>query len=138
MQALYRASQAGVRVDLIVRGICSLRPGIPGVSENIRVVSIIGRFLEHSRCFWFRNNGEEELYCGSADLLPRNLDHRVEVVFPIKDAALRERIMREVLEAQLRDTVNAWNEGTDGEYERIQPSDGEQPFDSQAWSIEHG
>jgi polyphosphate kinase len=138
MQALYRASQAGVRVDLIVRGICSLRPGIPGVSENIRVVSIIGRFLEHARCFWFQNNGESELYCGSADLLPRNLDHRVEVVFPIKDAVLRERIMREVLEAELRDTVNAWDEGPDGDYTRVQPGAGEQPFDSQAWSIEHG
>ncbi len=138
MQRLYRASQAGVRVDLIVRGICSLRPGIPGVSENIRVVSIIGRFLEHARCFWFHNNGQQELYCGSADLLPRNLDHRVEVVFPVKDPALRERIMREVLEAQLRDTVNAWNQEPDGGYYRLQPADGQEPFDSQAWSIEHG
>lgn len=138
MQALYRASQAGVRVDLIVRGICSLRPGIPGVSENIRVVSIIGRFLEHARCFWFQNNGESELYCGSADLLPRNLDHRVEVVFPVKDAALRERIVRDVLEAELRDTVNAWDEQADGQYVRVRPSGGARAFDSQAWSIEHG
>jgi polyphosphate kinase len=138
MQVLYRASQAGVRVDLIVRGICSLRPGVPGVSENIRVVSIVGRFLEHARCFWFHNNGEPELYCGSADLLPRNLDHRVEVVFPVNDPALRERIMRDVLQAQLRDTVNAWDEGADGQYMRVQAPEGEQPFDSQAWSIEHG
>jgi polyphosphate kinase len=138
MQALYRASQAGVRVDLIVRGICSLRPGLPGVSENIRVVSIIGRFLEHARCFWFHNNGEPELYCGSADLLPRNLDHRVEVVFPVKDPILRERIVRDVLEAELRDTANAWNQQADGSYSRVQPPDGEKPFDSQAWSIEHG
>jgi polyphosphate kinase len=127
-----------VRVDLIVRGICSLRPGLPGVSENIRVVSIIGRFLEHARCFWFHNNGEPELYCGSADLLPRNLDHRVEVVFPVKDPILRERIVRDVLEAELRDTANAWNQQADGSYSRVQPPDGERPFDSQAWSIEHG
>jgi polyphosphate kinase len=138
MQALYRASAAGVRVDLIVRGICSLRPGISGVSENIRVVSIIGRFLEHARCFWFHNNGESELYCGSADLLPRNLDHRVEVVFPVKNPALRERILRDVLEAELRDTVNAWDEGEDGSYRRVLPSEGDKPFDSQNWSIEHG
>jgi polyphosphate kinase len=138
MRALYRASQAGVQVDLIVRGICSLRAGVPGVSENIRVVSIVGRFLEHARCYWFYNNGEPELYCGSADLLPRNLDHRVEVVFPVKDPTLRERIVRDVLEAELRDTVNAWYEQADGQYVRVQTPDGEKPFDSQAWSIEHG
>lgn len=136
IEALYRASQEGVRIDLIVRGMCSLRPGVKGVSDSIRVVSLIGRFLEHSRAYWFRNGGQNELYLGSADLMPRNLDHRVEVLFPVLDAEIRERVLRDILQAQLRDTVNAWNEKPDGTYERITPGN-EEPFDSQAWSIEH-
>jgi polyphosphate kinase len=115
-----------------------LRPGIKGVSENIRVRSLVGRFLEHSRAYYFRNGGEPELYCGSADLMPRNLDHRVEVLFPVLDATLRERIVRDILETQLRDTANAWEEKSDGSYELVQPDSGEAPFDSQAWSISHG
>ena len=138
VQALYRASQAGVKVDLIIRGICSLRPGVQGVSANIRVVSLVGRFLEHSRVFWFRNGGDHEMYCGSADLLPRNLDHRVEVLFPIINADQRERIHRDVLQAQLKDTANAWIQQSDGTYQRPHPSDGQEPFDSQVWAIEHG
>lgn len=138
IRALYRASQAGVQVQLIVRGMCSLRPGIPGVSDNIRVVSLIGRFLEHARAYWFRNGGDPELYLGSADLMPRNLDHRVEVLFPVLNPTIRERIVRDVLRTQLRDTVNAWNEQPDGTYERVRPSAGEEPLDSQAWSIDHG
>ena len=103
IEALYRASQAGVQVDLIVRGMCCLRPGVPGVSENIRVVSIVGRFLEHSRIYYFRNGGKDELLMGSADLMPRNLDHRVETLFPVEDDAIRSYIVNDVLEAYLRD-----------------------------------
>jgi polyphosphate kinase len=135
IRALYRASQAGVRVDLIVRGICCLKPGILGASDNIRVVSIVGRFLEHSRAYYFRNGGEAELYLGSADLLPRNLNNRVEVLFPVQDPELRERVVTDVLRSQLRDTVNAWDEKPDGTYERIRPTGGD-AFDSQTWSIE--
>lgn len=138
IHALYRASQAGVKVDLIVRGMCSLRPGIPGVSENIRVVSLIGRFLEHARAYWFHNSGHPELYLGSADLMPRNLDYRVEVLFPVQDAEIRDRVLHNVLELQLRDTVNAWVERPDGTYARLQTTEGVEPFDSQAWNIEHG
>ena len=136
IQALYRASQAGVKVDLIVRGICSLRPGVEDVSENIKVISIVGRFLEHSRVYYFRNGGEPEVYCGSADLMERNLSHRVEVLFPVLDSSIRERIVRDILHAQLRDTVNSWKELSDGTYEHIRPSG--EPFDSQAWNLEHG
>jgi polyphosphate kinase len=138
VHALYRASQAGVKVDLIVRGVCSLVPGVPHVSEHIRVISIVGRFLEHSRVYWFGNGGDTEMYCGSADLLPRNLDHRVEVLFPIKAPDIRERIYRDILQVELRDTANAWEMRSDGSYVRLEPAQGEPPFDSQAWSIEHG
>lgn len=137
VRALYRASRAGVKVDLIVRGVCSLRPGIPGVSENIRVVSLLGRFLEHARVYWFGNAGTPEVYLGSADLLPRNLNNRIEVVFPLGTEDLRRRIYRDVLQVQLRDTVNAWEEQPDGTYRRIEPAPGQEPFDSQAWAIEH-
>jgi polyphosphate kinase len=136
IETLYRASEAGVRVDLIVRGMCSLRPGIKGVSDNIRVVSLIGRFLEHSRAYWFRNGGDNELYLGSADLMPRNLDHRVEILFPVQNPMIRERVVRDILRLQLRDNVNAWNEKSDGTYERVHPGN-DAPLDSQAWSIEH-
>lgn len=136
IQALYRASQAGVKVDLIVRGICCLRPGIPGVSDTIRVFSLVGRFLEHSRVYYFRNGGEPEMYAGSADLMPRNLEHRVEVLFPVLSSDIRERILRDVLQVELRDTANAWEELADGRYERRSAENGK-PFDSQVWSIEH-
>jgi polyphosphate kinase len=136
--ALYQASQAGVQVDLIVRGICCLRPGVPGVSENIRVISLVGRFLEHSRIFYFENGGEPELYAGSADLMPRNLDHRVEVLFPVQDAGLRERIVRNILQLQWHDNVNAWRQNADGSYERILPEGDATKLDTQAWSITHG
>jgi polyphosphate kinase len=107
IQALYRASQAGVKIDLIVRGICALRPGVRGVSDNIRVRSIVGRFLEHSRIFYFANGGEEEIYIGSADWMPRNLFERVEVLVPLRDEMLRERVRREILDAYLADNRKA-------------------------------
>ena len=117
--ALYRASQAGVDIDLIVRGPCALRPNMRGVSDRIRVRSIVGRFLEHSRIFYFRNGGEEEIYTGSADWMPRNLYERVEVLTPIRDALLRERIRREILEAYLADNVKARCLQKDGTYLRV-------------------
>jgi polyphosphate kinase len=107
IQALYRASQAGVQIDLIVRGICALRPGVRGVSDNIRVRSIVGRFLEHSRIFYFANDGEEEIYIGSADWMPRNLYERVEVLVPLRDEMLRERVRHEILDAYLADNRKA-------------------------------
>jgi polyphosphate kinase len=107
IMALYRASQAGVEIDLIVRGICALRPGVRGVSDRIRVRSIVGRFLEHSRVYYFSNAGHEQIYLGSADWMPRNLYERVEVIFPLKDELLRERVRHEILEAYLADTAKA-------------------------------
>ncbi len=134
---LYRASQVGVEIDLIVRGICSLRPGVPGVSENIRVKSIVGRFLEHSRIYSFGNNGNEEIYLGSADLMERNLDKRVETLFPIEDPILRDAIRREVLDRELEDTVNSSILLPDGSYVHARPEPGEPPFDCQDWFISH-
>ncbi|MGZ3714628.1 MAG: polyphosphate kinase 1 [Ktedonobacterales bacterium] len=135
VRMLYIASREGVQIDLIVRGMCSLRPGIPGVSENIRVVSLVGRFLEHSRLYYFSNGGspDDEILMGSADLMPRNLDHRVEVLFPIEDPALRAQLRDVALPAYLRDTANARLLLPDGTYERITPPDGQEPFNVQAW-----
>ena len=116
--ALYRASQSGVEIDLLVRGMCALRPGIRGVSDHIRVRSIVGRFLEHSRIFYFANGGEEEVYLASADWMPRNLYERVEVMFPVKDAMLRERIRHEILDAYLADTLKSRVLLKDGSYVR--------------------
>ena len=118
ISALYAASQAGVEIDLLVRGICALRPGVRGVSDHIRVRSIVGRFLEHSRIFYFANGGEEEVYLSSADWMPRNLYERVEVMFPVKDAMLRERIRQEILNTYLADTAKARVLHRDGSYAR--------------------
>ncbi len=118
IQALYRASQAGVQIDLIIRGICCLRPGIPGVSENIHVRSIVGRFLEHSRIFYFHHEGKQMLYCGSADWMERNLYHRVEVCFPIKDKQLKKAIIEDFLALYLDDNLDAWILQKDGSYRR--------------------
>jgi polyphosphate kinase len=118
IQALYRASQAGVDIDLIVRGMCALRPGVRGVSDRIRVRSIIGRLLEHSRIYSFANGGDEQLYLGSADWMPRNLYERVEVVFPVFDPLLRQRVRYEILEAYLADTAKARTLQSDGDYVR--------------------
>ncbi|MEB3297766.1 MAG: RNA degradosome polyphosphate kinase, partial [Cyanobacteriota bacterium] len=116
---LYEASQAGVRVDLVVRGMCSLRPGLEGISDNIRVVSVIGRFLEHSRLFWFGNGGEPEAYIGSADWMPRNLDRRVEAVAPVEEPRLREQLEK-VLELYLND-AGAWHMASDGQFHQLPP-----------------
>lgn len=131
IRKLYEASRAGVTVDLLVRGICCLRPGLPGVSETIRVRSIVGRFLEHSRLFYFRHGGEDELFLGSADLMPRNLDRRVEVLFPIRDRRMREDILHQIFEVNWRDTANARELRPDGTYVRLGQAPGEAPFNSQ-------
>ena len=122
IEALYRASQAGVRVDLIVRGVCCLRPGVPGVSETIRVTSIIGRFLEHSRIWYFANAGSDEYYVGSADWMPRNFDRRVEAVAPVENALLHVRL-RALLDTCLADNRQAWELASDGTYTQRQPGD---------------
>jgi polyphosphate kinase len=124
IQALYRASQAGVKVDLIVRGICSLRPGVRGLSDHIIVRSIVDRFLEHSRIFYFENARQPEVFLGSADWMPRNFFRRIETVFPIEDGNLRERIIREILATSLADTAKARVLQSDGSYQRIPPADG--------------
>jgi polyphosphate kinase len=121
IRALYEASQAGVKVDLIVRGICCLRPGVPGISENIRVRSIVGRFLEHSRVYYFLAGGEEELWCSSADWMERNFFNRFEVCFPILDPELRQRVLAEALELPLLDNQQAWALASDGSYALVQP-----------------
>jgi polyphosphate kinase len=137
IMALYRASQQGVRVDLQVRGICCLRPGLPGVSENITVTSIVGRFLEHPRMYYFGNGGDEELFLGSADLMPRNLDRRVEQLFPVEDPNLRESLYEHILRVHLKDNQKARRLLADGSYEWVRPQDGEPVLDSQQWMIEH-
>lgn len=137
IQALYRASQAGVRVRLQIRGICCLRPGVPGVSETIEVTSIVGRFLEHARVFYFRNGGDDEMYIGSADLMPRNLDRRVEVLVPVREKVLRETLLRDMLEPHLADTAKAWKLSVDGAYSRIAPAEGTPAVDSQKIMMQH-
>jgi polyphosphate kinase len=132
MRALYAASRDGVQIDLVVRGACTLRPGVPGVSENIRVRSIVGRFLEHSRVYWFGNDGDPDLFCTSADWLERNLLRRVETGFPILDPALAARIQDEVLDNYLADNLNAWELQADGDYRKVEPRDGDMPHSAQA------
>jgi polyphosphate kinase len=131
IKALYAASQAGVRVDLQVRGICCLRPGVPRVSENITVTSVVGRFLEHSRIYYFRNGGEEEILLGSADLMPRNLDSRVEALFPVEDPRLRESIRDDILFLHLSDNVQARSLDSGGSYRRLTADENDTAVDSQ-------
>jgi polyphosphate kinase len=131
IDALYRASQAGVAVRLNVRGICALRPGVPGVSDNIEVVSILDRFLEHSRVYYFYNNGEPEVYCSSADWMPRNFFRRVETCFPIEDERLRARVVDEALLLFLADNTQAWELQQDGSYKRLKPGN-RKPRNAQA------
>ena len=125
IQALYAASQAGVKIDLIVRGICCLRPGVSGLSETITVRSIVDRFLEHSRIYYFENACQPEVFVGSADWMPRNLFRRIEVVFPIEDGILCDRVINEILRVGLADNVKARFLGPDGKYRRAQPEPGE-------------
>jgi polyphosphate kinase len=133
IEALYLASQAGVEIDLIVRGMCALRPGVPGLSERIRVRSIVGRFLEHSRIFWFANGDAEEVFCGSADWMPRNLYERCEVVFPVCDPAAMHRLRHEILECYLRDDVKARLLQPDGSYLRATHKAGHTCLSAQDW-----
>lgn len=131
IRALYRASQAGVKVALQVRGICCLRPEVPGLSENITVTSVVGRFLEHPRLYWFQNNGDEEIFLGSADLMPRNLNRRVEVLTPILDADLRHYLRQTILQTHLDDNVQCYKLHENGEYLRLKPGKKEKPVNSQ-------
>jgi polyphosphate kinase len=138
IQALYRASQAGVPIDLNVRGICCLKPGVPGVSENIRVFSVVGRFLEHNRVYLFGPSGEEEFFLSSADWMPRNFLRRVEVLFPVEEESLRERIRTEVIEPVLADNCRARDLDSDGRYRRRSPAPGEPERDAQLTVLERG
>jgi len=136
IRLLYKASQAGVQVDLLIRGICCLRPGLKNVSENIRVISIVGRFLEHSRIFYFYNRGEEEIYLGSADLMTRNLNHRVEVVFPVESAEHVRYLRDHVLDLYLKDNARARLMQSDGAYKRVHLKDGDESIDIQEWLMD--
>lgn len=135
IQTLYEASQAGVQIDLIIRGICCLRPGLPGVSETIRVVSIVGRLLEHSRVFWFGNDNHPEVYIGSADWMPRNLDRRVEAVTPVEDPKIRAEL-EALLDLLLSDNRQAWDMTADGTYRQRQPTEGEEVRSAQQMLME--
>jgi polyphosphate kinase len=134
VEALYAAAHAGVEIDLIIRGICSLRPGLKNLSERIRVRSIIGRFLEHSRLYYFFNGGDEEFYCGSADWMPRNLFERCEVVFPIRDTQIKVRVRDEILAAYLADNVKARQMKSDGSCVRLRDPN-QRPFSVQDFLI---
>jgi len=132
IRLLYEASQAGVKIDLLVRGICCLRPGIPGVGENIQVISVVGRFLEHSRIYYFRNGGEEEIYLGSADLMPRNINRRVELLFPLEGPELIRHVRDEILALYLSDTVQGRQMQSDGTYVRRLAEAGKRSVNAQA------
>jgi polyphosphate kinase len=135
IRAIYDASRAGVTVDLIVRGVCCLRPGVPGVSETVRVRSIVGRFLEHARAFWFVDGGADTVLLSSADWMQRNLSHRVETVFPVHDARLKRKV-RQVLDLQMRDNVKGRELLPDGSYVRVARRPGQRRIDSQARLID--
>ena len=131
IDALYRASQAGVKIDLIVRGVCCLRPGVKGLSEHIRVRSVLGRFLEHARIFYFGNGGKSEVFCSSADWLVRNLHKRVETAFPVIVYRLKQRVIREGLRYYLKDNASAWRLKNDGSYVHLRPRAGQSGFNAQ-------
>lgn len=136
IRALYAASSDGVKIDLIVRGACALRPGLPGLSENIRVRSIIGRFLEHSRIFYFRNDLAHDVYLGSADWMNRNLFRRIEVAFPVLDKALKKRVITEGLHPYLKDNTNSWELDSNGQYQRRKPRTRQTPFSAQQYLMQ--
>ncbi len=136
IRLLYRASQAGVQIDLIVRGVCCLRPGVEGLSDNIRVISVLGRFLEHSRIYYFHNHGKEIVLMGSADLMPRNLNQRVEVLFPVEDPNMVHQIREDVLEMYLKENIKAWHMQSDGSYKYARPPEGSALFDVQRWFLD--
>jgi polyphosphate kinase len=135
--ALYRASQAGVKIVLQVRGICCLRPGIPGLSDTIRVTSIVGRFLEHARIYYFHNGGNPEIFLGSADLMPRNLDRRVEVLFPVEDEGLRSALVDTIIPVQLADTEKTRELLPGGTYRPLNRKPGMPAVNAQEWFMEH-
>ncbi|MCL5031326.1 MAG: polyphosphate kinase 1 [Bacteroidetes bacterium] len=137
ISCLYEASNAGVKIDLIVRGICCLVPDVPNLSENIRVISIVGRFLEHNRVFYFLNNGEEDIYLSSADMMQRNLDRRVEIAFPIEDPKLKKEIQKTLLNFSMKDNVKARKLNSDMSYTFCKCKDGDIKIDSQDWLINH-
>jgi len=136
IRLLYEASQAGVQIDLIVRGVCALRPGLPSISDTIRVRSILGRFLEHSRIYYFHNGGDELIYVGSADLMPRNLNRRVEILFPIENRRLIRRLRDRILARYLEDEARTRIMQPDGSYIRPQ-STNRKLADCQAWLLKH-
>ncbi|MAR93261.1 MAG: polyphosphate kinase 1 [Pseudomonadota bacterium] len=136
IEELYRASQAGVEIKLIVRGMCCLRPGVPGVSDTIEVRSIVGRFLEHTRVYYFHNQGDYKVYLASADIMERNLYRRVEISFPILDDKLRERVYKEGLEIYLKDNCQAWIMSSDGTYTRLAPAEGEERLSAQMYLMD--
>ena len=135
IRLLYRASQASVSIDLIVRGICCLRPGLPGISDHIRVRSIVGRFLEHSRIYWFQNGGRDEMFIGSADLMERNLERRVETLTPVRDPDILTHLRDVVLNAYLQDTDRAMVLDSSGRYERPAPASA--PVNAQQFLLQH-
>jgi len=137
IQALYRASMAGIKIDLNVRGLCCLRPGIKGISDNISVISIVGRFLEHARIYYFHDDAEEEVLVGSSDMMFRNLNERIEVLMSVPDPRLRRAILENMLKIHLNDNVKARRLLPDGTYERVTPKEGEKVINSQAWLIQH-
>jgi polyphosphate kinase len=137
IQALYKASMAGIKIDLNVRGLCCLRPGIKGISDNISVISIVGRFLEHARIYYFRDDTEEEVLIGSPDMMFRNLNERIEVLLSVPDPHLRHAILEYMLKIHLHDNVKARRLLPDGTYERVTPKEGEKVINSQAWLIQN-
>jgi polyphosphate kinase len=126
-----------VRIDLNVRGLCCLRPGLDGVSDNISVISIVGRFLEHARVYYFRNGGDDEILLGSSDMMFRNLNKRIEVLFSVPDAGIKKQIFDSILQIHLNDNVKARRLLPDGSYEKVVPADGSEKLNSQEWLIEN-
>ena len=135
IQALYKASIAGIKIDLNVRGLCCLRPGIKGISQNISVISIVGRFLEHARIYYFRDDTEDEVLIGSSDMMFRNLNERIEVLMRVPDPQIKKAILENMLKIHLRDNVKARRLLSDGTYERVKPKPGEKVMNSQVWLI---